>query len=57
MNYDTLPTICAAVVAIFALQSVTVYAVVKLLVTGRTLVEKREQEPAEARSSVVPWAR
>lgn len=53
-SYDVLPTVCAAVVAIFAVQGITIYAVVKVVVLGRSLCEKREQEPGEKRVNG-PW--
>lgn len=51
MAYDVIPTVCISIVAVFAVFGVTTYAVVKLLVTGRALVEKRE--PEEGRRRVV----
>lgn len=41
MNYDVIPTVCAAVVAVFAIQGVTIYAIVKAVVLGRALAERR----------------
>lgn len=55
MSYDVIPTLCVAILALFTVQGVTVYAVVKLLVTGRTLIEKRPlDESGHAQSSWRP---
>lgn len=59
MNYDLAPTICATVVAIFAIQGVTIYAVAKLVILGRPLAEKREpQQDGDERQGriVTPWS-
>lgn len=52
MNYDVLPSVCLAVIAVFVVQGMTIYSITKLLITGRALVEKREQEP-ESESRVI----
>ena len=44
MPYDALPTICFSVVAICAIQGLTVYSVVKMFISGRPVVEKRESD-------------
>lgn len=49
MSYDVIPTIVMGVVAVFAIQGVTIYSVTKLLVTGRMLVERRNQQDDEDR--------
>ena len=42
--YDVLPTVCLSVVAICAIQGLTVYSVVKMFISGRPVVEKREAD-------------
>ena len=44
MPYDALPTICFSVVAICAIQAVAVYSIVKILTTGKPVMEKREAD-------------
>lgn len=53
MNYDLAPTICATVVAIFAIQGVTIYAVAKLVILGRPLAERRVHTDGEEHGSRV----
>lgn len=41
MSYDVIPTVCVCVVVVFAIQAVTIYSVVRLFTTGRTLFERK----------------
>lgn len=41
MSYDLIPSICLTIVALFAIQAAGIYAVVKLVTTGRALADKR----------------
>jgi hypothetical protein len=46
MNYDVIPTICVAFVAVTAINAVAVYSIVKMLVTGRAVIERRDEHPS-----------
>jgi hypothetical protein len=45
MNYDVIPTICVAFVAVSAINAVAIYSIVKMLVTGRAVIERRDEHP------------
>jgi len=55
MNYDAIPTICACVVAVFAINGITIYAVVKAVVLGRAIAERRA-DPEDHGRIVSPGA-
>lgn len=49
MSYDIIPTVCVAVVFVFAIQGITIYSVTRLLVTGKPMFEKRSEHERNAR--------
>ena len=53
MNYDVIPTICLCVVAVFAIQGASVYAIVRLLVTGRAIFERQQPQESGRRIGLV----
>lgn len=55
MTYDIVPTICLSLVAVFIVQGVTIYAVVKAVVLGRALVE-RQSDTEPDRKVAGPWS-
>ena len=49
MNQEVITTICWLVVIAFGVQSFSTYAIVRLLVTGRSMFDRREREHEPAR--------
>ena len=55
MPYDLVPTLCLAVVALAAIQGATVYAVLRLVLTGRPMLFERK--PDAPRDQVAAFGR
>ena len=51
MSENTITTICWTVAVLFISQAVSCYCVVRLLVTGRGVFERRTERPESADSS------
>lgn len=56
MNEETVKTIAWTLTMIFGMQGAVIYAVIRLLVTGRTIFERREPE-RETRGRLVGMER
>lgn len=56
VNYDVIPMLCVVVAVLAIVQGATVYAVVKLLVTGRAFVERRTEESERRGLAGHPWS-
>ncbi len=49
MTADFIGTVAVTVMFLAAVQALSLYAIVHLLVTGRGIIQRREQEPEPAR--------